>query len=87
MPVDSSDFGVSDAEERGMVECMWLKRKYDNELPIIWFIAEVLRNLWETRAAGKPCRLQHIRASVIAECEMVRLSKYGDIAIIIDLMV
>ena len=58
-----------------------------NELPIIWFISEVLRNLWETRAAGKPCRLQHIRASVIAECEMVRLSKYGDIATIIDIMI
>ena len=57
-----------------------------NELPIIWFISEVLRNLWETRAAGKPCRLENIRASVIAECEILRMSKYGDIATIIDLM-
>ena len=58
-----------------------------NELPVIWFISEVLRNLWDTRAAGKPCRLENIRASVIAECEIIRLSKYGDISTIIDLMV
>ena len=26
-----------------------------NELPLVWFIAEVLGSIWETRAAGKLC--------------------------------
>ena len=57
-----------------------------NELPLIWFIAEVLKNLWETRSSGKPCRLNHTKAAVSAECEIMKQTKYGDIALIVELM-
>ena len=57
-----------------------------NELPLIWFIAEVLKNLWETRSSGKPCRINHIKVATSAECEIMNQSKCGNIAIIIDLM-
>ena len=57
-----------------------------NELPLVWFTAEVLRNLWELRSAGKPCRLLQIKASVEAECQMMQLSNYRDMVPIIEAM-
>lgn len=57
-----------------------------NELPLIWFTAEVFKNLWDLRSAGKPCRLLHIKACVAAECSTLHLSKYRDMAPIIETM-
>ena len=57
-----------------------------NELPLVWFTAEVLKNLWDLRSAGKPCRLLQIKASVEAECEILKLSKYRDMVPIIQIM-
>lgn len=58
-----------------------------NELPFVWFIAEVLGNLWESRYAGKRCRINEISAAVLAECNTLRKTKYKDISLIIDLMI
>ena len=57
-----------------------------NELPLVWFTVEVLKSLWKLRSAGKPCRLLQIKASVQAECEILKRSNYSDVAVIIESM-
>ena len=56
------------------------------ELPLVWFTAEVLQRLWRRRRDGRVCRLYEVRAELEAAVNMVRRSKYGDIAVILDLM-
>ena len=58
-----------------------------NELPLVWLTAEVLKNVWERRSAGKPCRLPYIQACVIAECESMKDTNYADIVPIVELMI
>ena len=58
----------------------------DNEMPLIWFTAEVLKQVWEVRASGKPCRSTYVQAEVKAEWEMLKLSKYKQEATIVELM-
>ena len=55
-------------------------------LPLVWFIAEVWRSMWSRRRDGKQVLLYHIRAELEAEVNLVRKSKYKDIAIILDIM-
>ena len=57
------------------------------ELPLIWFISTVLGNLWDSRASGKAGNLNYITASVIADCNIIRETKYRDMALIIDMMI
>ena len=56
------------------------------ELPLVWFTAEVLQRLWRRRRDGRVCRLYEVRAELEAAVNMVRRSKYGDIAVTLDLM-
>ena len=56
------------------------------ELPLVWFTAEVLQRLWRRRRDGRACRLYEVRAELEAAVNMVRRSKYGDIAVTLDLM-
>ena len=59
----------------------------DNLLPFGHLpTAEVLRRVWRRRRDGKQCNLFLIRAELEAEVNLVRHSRYGDIAVIIDLM-
>ena len=55
-------------------------------LPLVWFTAETLRRVWRRRRDGKQCHLFQIRAEVEAEVNIVRHSRYREMAVIIDLM-
>ena len=55
-----------------------------DELPLIWFISTVLANVWDARAARKSGNLNHIAAKVIADCNIVKKSKFKDIALTIE---
>ena len=48
------------------------------ELPLVWFTAEVLKRIWKCRQDGKPCQLGEIRASLDAQSNLILRSKYGD---------
>ena len=48
------------------------------ELPLVWFTAEVLKRIWKCRQDGKPCRLGEIRANLEAQTNLILRSKYGD---------
>ena len=56
------------------------------DLPLVWFTAEVLQRLWRRRRDGRVCRLYEVRAELEAAVNMVRRSQYSDIAVILDLM-
>ena len=57
-----------------------------NDLPIVWFSAEVLRRIFACRREEKRSRLYLVRAEMEAEVNMLRRSKYSDMADIIDMM-
>ena len=57
-----------------------------NQLPLIWFSAEVMSRIFSYRREEKKCKLYEIRSELEAEINMVRKSKYADMAIILDLM-
>ena len=57
-----------------------------HQLSLIWFTAEVLRRIFRYRKDEKKCRLYEIRAELEAEVNMLRRSKYADMAVIIDTM-
>ena len=48
------------------------------ELPLVWFTAEVLKRIWKCRQDGKPCRLGEIKANIDAQINLILRSKYGD---------
>ena len=56
------------------------------ELPLVWFTAEVLKRIWKYRWDGKICRLVEIKAEVEAEANLILGSKYGDIVPILKQM-
>ena len=58
-------------------------------LPLVWFTAEVLRRVWRRRRDGKQCSLfqiRPIRAELEAEVNIVRHSRFREMAVILDLM-
>ena len=55
-------------------------------LPLVWFTAEVLRRVWRRRRDGKQCSLFQIRAELEAEVNIVRHSRFGEMAVVLDLM-
>ena len=57
-----------------------------NNLPLLWFTAEVLRRIWNNCRDGKKSRLYLIRSELEAEVNLVRQSKYSDMSTILDLM-
>ena len=57
-----------------------------NELPLIWFSSEVMRRMFAYRKEEKKCRLYEIRAELEAEINLVRHSKYADMAVILDML-
>ena len=57
-----------------------------NDLPIVWFSAEVLRRIFACRREEKRSRLYLVRAEMEAEVNMLRRSKYSNMADIIDMM-
>ena len=57
-----------------------------NELPLIWFSSEVMRRMFAYRKEEKKCRLYEIRAELEAEINLVRHSKYADMAAILDML-
>ena len=57
-----------------------------NDLPLVWFTGEVLRRIFIYRRDEKRCRLYEIRAELEAEINMVRRSKFADMAVILDVM-
>ena len=57
------------------------------ELPLVWFTAEVLQRLWRRRRDGRVCRLYEVRAELEAAVNLVRRSKYEAMAAILDLMI
>ena len=68
------------------LDVSWANPQAGNEMPLIWFIAEVLKQIWDVRTSGKPCRTPYIQASVKAECEKLKNSKYKQAGIIIEQM-
>ena len=56
------------------------------ELPLVWFTAEVLKRIWKYRRDGKICRLVEIKAEVEAEANLILGSKYEDIVPILKQM-
>ena len=56
------------------------------ELAPVWFSSEVMRRMFAYRKEDKRCRLYEIRAEMEAEINLVRHSKYADMAVILDLM-
>ena len=56
------------------------------ELPLVWFTAEVLRRLWRCRRDGRICRLYEVRAEMEAATNLVRRSKFGSMAPVLDEM-
>ena len=56
------------------------------ELAPVWFSSEVMRRMFAYRKEDKRCRLYEIRAEMEAEINLVRHSKYADVAVILDLM-
>ena len=56
-------------------------------LPLVWFTAEVLRRVWRRRRDGKQCSLFLIRAELEAEVNIVRHSRYREMAVTLDLMI
>ena len=57
-----------------------------NELPVVWFSAEVLRRIFAHRREEKKARLYVVRAEMEAEVNALRRSKYSDMAAVIDMM-
>ena len=57
------------------------------ELPLVWFTAEVLQRLWRRRRDGRVCRLYEVRAELEAAVNLVRRSKYEAMATFLDLMI
>ena len=57
-----------------------------DELPLVWFIAQVLRRLWRHRRDGRQCRLFDIRAELEAEVNLVSKSRYSDMVVILNQM-
>ena len=57
-----------------------------HQLSLIWFTAEVLRRIFRYRIDEKKCRLYEIRAELEAEVNLLRRSKYADMAVIMDTM-
>ena len=57
-----------------------------NDLPIVWFSAEVLRRIFACRREEKRCRLYVVRAEMEAKVNMLRRSKYSEMAVLIDIM-
>ena len=57
-----------------------------HQLSLIWFTAEVLRRIFGYRRDEKKCRLYEIRAELEAEVNLLRRSKYADVAVILDTM-
>lgn len=56
------------------------------ELPLVWFAAEVLQRVWQWRRDGRRCRLYEVRAELEAAVNLVRRTKYEDMALVLDLM-
>ena len=56
------------------------------ELPLVWFTAEVLKRLWKRRRDGKVCRLFEVRAELEAAVNLVRRTKFGSMAPVLDIM-
>ena len=48
------------------------------ELPLVWFTAEVLQRIWKCRKDGKVCRLTEIKAELDAAVNLILNSKFGD---------
>ena len=57
-----------------------------HDLPVVWFCAEVLRRIFAYRREEKRCRLYVVRAEMEAEVNMLRRSKYSEMAVVIDTM-
>ena len=57
-----------------------------DELPLVWFTAEVLKRLWKRRRDGKVCRLFEVRAELEAAVNLVRRTKFGIMAPLLDSM-
>ena len=57
------------------------------ELPLVWFTAEVLWRIWRCRRDGRICRLYEVRAEIEAATNLVRRSKFGNMALVLDEMV
>ena len=56
------------------------------ELAPVWFSSEVMRRMFAYRKEDKRCRLYEIRAEMEAEINLVRHSKYADMAVILDML-
>ena len=57
-----------------------------DELPLVWFTAEVLKRLWKKRRDGKVCRLFEVRAEMEAAVNLMRRTKFGSMAPVLDIM-
>ena len=52
----------------------------ESELPIVWYVASCLMNMWNFRASGKRVRLYTIRAEVESRVALLRETRYRDSA-------
>ena len=57
-----------------------------DELPLVWFTAEVLQRLWKRRRDGRACRLYEMRAEMEAAVNLMRRTKFSDMAPVLDAM-
>ena len=57
-----------------------------NELPLIWFMAEILQRIWRCRKYGKVCHLETVRAQLANAVELITRSNYSDMVPILHLM-
>ena len=56
------------------------------ELPLVWFTAEVLQRLWKRRRDGRACRLYEMRAEMEAAVNLMRRTKFSAMAPVLDAM-
>ena len=58
-----------------------------NEFPLVWLTAHVLEKIWSIRQMGKRVHLFQVRAEIESRINLLRKSRYGDAANLIQMMI